>query len=331
MDDVPDKQIDPPNDDNELTEDEYYAQYLEGWLNMEKFELAKLDAQVQPAVVSVPNLAETVAQAKTVLKQYEDFPVVEETEKQAKAARAELNKAKKTVADIRKDIEKQLLGNWPDVKSQLKDVEDTTDETAKMIGSQLKELDEQKKQSKMKMVQTEINKVCDAYNIDQNQIEFDQRWLNKTYPWGDMQDELQQQAEKIQTAMELLAMQADAVKTMAEHHGLESDGYVAMINNGTPLAQVKETIENTVKARELQAQAKKERAESAKQEHEAAVKNATRVGDKLVNPESGEVVEPIQEHVADYRYDMKRLTDKQKHWLDKHFAVWNIEFTSKEL
>ncbi|GEM_PF-2626147 len=30
MDDVPDKQIDPPNDDNELTEDEYYAQYLEG-------------------------------------------------------------------------------------------------------------------------------------------------------------------------------------------------------------------------------------------------------------------------------------------------------------
>ncbi|WP_270621859.1 DUF1351 domain-containing protein [Weissella viridescens] len=298
---------------------------------MEKFELAKLDAQVQPAVVSVPNLAETVAQAKTVLKQYEDFPVVEETEKQAKAARAELNKAKKTVADIRKDIEKQLLGNWPDVKSQLKDVEDTTDETAKMIGSQLKELDEQKKQSKMKMVQTEINKVCDAYNIDQNQIEFDQRWLNKTYPWGDMQDELQQQAEKIQTAMELLAMQADAVKTMAEHHGLESDGYVAMINNGTPLAQVKETIENTVKARELQAQAKKERAESAKQEHEAAVKNATRVGDKLVNPESGEVVEPIQEHVADYRYDMKRLTDKQKHWLDKHFAVWNIEFTSKEL
>ena len=298
---------------------------------MEKFELAKLDAQVQPAVVSVPNLTEMVAQAKAVLKQYEDFPVVEETEKQAKAARAELNKAKKTVADIRKDAEKQLVGNWPDVKEQLKSVEDSADATAKMIGGQLKELDEEKKQSKLKMVQAEINKICETYNIDPEQIEFDQRWLNKTYPWGDMQNELQQQAEKIQTAMALQAMQADAIKTMAETYGLEPDGYVAMINNGTPLAQVKQTVDNTIKARELQAQAKKERAERERVAQEAAIKNATRVGDKLVDADSGEVVEPVKEHVADYRYEIKHLTDAQKQFLDKQFTKWHIEFKSTEL
>lgn len=298
---------------------------------MEKFELAKLDAQVQPAVVSVPNLTEMVAQAKAVLKQYEDFPVVEETEKQAKAARAELNKAKKTVADIRKDAEKQLVGNWPDVKEQLKSVEDSADATAKMIGGQLKELDEEKKQSKLKMVQAEINKICETYNIDSEQIEFDQRWLNKTYPWGDMQNELQQQAEKIKTAMALQAVQADAIKTMAETYGLEPDGYVAMINNGTPLAQVKQTVDNTIKARELQAQAKKERAERERVAQEAAIKNATRVGDKLVDADSGEVVEPVKEHVADYRYEIKHLTDAQKQFLDKQFTKWHIEFKSTEL
>lgn len=298
---------------------------------MEKFELAKLDAQVQPAVVSVPNLTEMVAQAKAVLKQYENFPVVEETEKQAKAARAELNKAKKTVADIRKDAEKQLVGNWPDVKEQLKSVEDSADATAKMIGGQLKELDEEKKQSKLKMVQAEINKICETYNIDPEQIEFDQRWLNKTYPWGDMQNELQQQAEKIQTAMALQAMQADAIKTMAETYGLEPDGYVAMINNGTPLSQVKQTVENTIKARELQAQAKKERAEREHVAQEAAIKNATRVGDKLVDADSGEIVEPVKEHVADYRYEIKHLTDAQKQFLDKQFTKWHIEFKSTEL
>lgn len=298
---------------------------------MEKFELAKLDAQVQPAVVSVPNLTEMVAQAKAVLKQYEDFPVVEETEKQAKAARTELNKAKKTVADIRKDAEKQLVGNWPDVKEQLKSVEDSADATAKMIGGQLKELDEEKKQSKLKMVQAEINKICETYNIDPEQIEFDQRWLNKTYPWGDMQNELQQQAEKIKTAMALQAMQADAIKTMAETYGLEPDGYVAMINNGTPLAQVKQTVDNTIKARELQAQAKKERAERERVAQEAAIKNATRVGDKLVDADSGEVVEPVKEHVADYRYEIKHLTDAQKQFLDKQFTKWHIEFKSTEL
>ncbi|MHA7611564.1 DUF1351 domain-containing protein [Weissella viridescens] len=298
---------------------------------MEKFELAKLDAQVQPAVVSVPNLTEMVAQAKAVLKQYEDFPVVEETEKQAKAARAELNKAKKTVADIRKDAEKQLVGNWPEVKDQLKSVEDSADATAKMIGGQLKELDEEKKQSKLKMVQAEINKICETYNIDPEQIEFDQRWLNKTYPWGDMQNELQQQAEKIQTAMALQAMQADAIKTMAETYGLEPDGYVAMINNGTPLPQVKQTVENTIKARELQAQAKKERAERERVAQEAAIKNATRVGDKMVDADSGEVVEPVKEHVADYRYEIKHLTDAQKQFLDKQFTKWHIEFKSTEL
>lgn len=298
---------------------------------MEKFELAKLDAQVQPAVVSVPNLTEMVAQAKAVLKQYEDFPVVEETEKQAKAARTELNKAKKTVADIRKDAEKQLVGNWPDVKEQLKSVEDSADATAKMIGGQLKELDEEKKQSKLKMVQAEINKICETYNIDPEQIEFDQRWLNKTYPWGDMQNELQQQAEKIQTAMELQAMQADAIKTMAETYGLEPDGYVAMINNGTPLAQVKQTVDNTIKARELQAQAKKERAERERVAQEEAIKNATRVGDKMVDTDSGEIVEPVKEHVADYRYEIKHLTDAQKQFLDKQFTKWHIEFKSTEL
>ena len=298
---------------------------------MEKFELAKLDAQVQPAVVSVPNLTEMVAQARAVLKQYEDFPVVEETEKQAKAARTELNKAKKTVADIRKDAEKQLVGNWPEVKDQLKSVEDSADATAKMIGGQLKELDEEKKQSKLKMVQAEINKICETYNIDPEQIEFDQRWLNKTYPWGDMQNELQQQAEKIQTAMALQAMQADAIKTMAETYGLEPDGYVAMINNGTPLPQVKQTVENTIKARELQAQAKKERAERERAAQEAAIKNATRVGDKLVDADSGEVVEPVKEHVADYRYEIKHLTDAQKQFLDKQFTKWHIEFKSTEL
>ncbi|WP_446002496.1 DUF1351 domain-containing protein [Weissella viridescens] len=298
---------------------------------MEKFELAKLDAQVQPAVVSVPNLTEMVAQAKAVLKQYEDFPVVEETEKQAKAARAELNKAKKTVADIRKDAEKQLVGNWPEVKDQLKSVEDSADATAKMIGGQLKELDEEKKQSKLKMVQAEINKICETYNIDPEQIEFDQRWLNKTYPWGDMQNELQQQAEKIQTAMALQAMQADAIKTMAETYGLEPDGYVAMINNGTPLPQVKQTVENTIKARELQAQAKKERAERERVAQEAVIKNATRVGDKMVDADSGEVVEPVKEHVADYRYEIKHLTDAKKQFLDKQFTKWHIEFKSTEL
>lgn len=298
---------------------------------MEKFELAKLDAQVQPAVVSVPNLTEMVAQAKAVLKQYENFPVVEETEKQAKAARAELNKAKKTVADIRKDAEKQLVGNWPEVKEQLKSVEDSADATAKTIGGQLKELDEEKKQSKLKMVQAEINKICETYNIDPEQIEFGQRWLNKTYPWGDMQNELQQQAEKIQTAMALQAMQADAIKTMAETYGLEPDGYVAMINNGTPLPQVKQTVENTIKARELQAQAKKERAERERVAQEAAIKNATRVGDKMVDADSGEVVEPVKEHVADYRYEIKHLTDAQKQFLDKQFTKWHIEFKSTEL
>lgn len=332
MNEVPDKQLDPPDDDDEsLSDDDYYAKYVEVWISMEKFELAKLDAQVQPAVVSVPNLTEMVAQAKAVLKQYENFPVVEETEKQAKAARAELNKAKKTVADIRKDAEKQLVGNWPEVKEQLKSVEDSADATAKTIGGQLKELDEEKKQSKLKMVQAEINKICETYNIDPEQIEFGQRWLNKTYPWGDMQNELQQQAEKIQTAMALQAMQADAIKTMAETYGLEPDGYVAMINNGTPLPQVKQTVENTIKARELQAQAKKERAERERVAQEAAIKNATRVGDKMVDADSGEVVEPVKEHVADYRYEIKHLTDAQKQFLDKQFTKWHIEFKSTEL
>lgn len=298
---------------------------------MEKFELEKLDAKVQPAVVSVPNLTETVEQAKAVLKQYEDFPVVEETEKQAKAARAELNKAKKTVADIRKNTEKQLLGNWPEIKDQLKSVEETTDETAKMIGGQLKNLDDEKKQSKLRMVQKEINKICMESNVDEKKIELDQRWLNKTYPWGDMQNEINKQIEAIKTEEELLAMQITSVEEYAKTLDLEAEGYVAMLTQGLSLPAVKSTMENAKKRRELEHQARKDREKNEREQQQEAVQKAKRVGNHLVDETSGEIVEPVKEHMADYRYEMKQLTDKQKHFLDMQFKKWGINFTSKEL
>lgn len=90
-------------------------------------------------------------------------------------------------------------------------------------------------------------------------------------------------------------------------------------------------MDNAQKQRELEIQARKEREEAERERQEEALKNAKQVGDHLVDEDSGEIIEQPKEHVADYRYDMHNLTDKQKQFLDKQFKNWHIDYTSKEL
>lgn len=124
---------------------------------------------------------------------YQNYIVTEDTLDDDTKLRAELNKKAKAIDDKRKEIEKLVSAPIKEFKTKCDVLKNLYSDVSSKIDVQIKVFEEKRKESKRKEVNDLINKLSKEKGLNGkyvSQIEFDERYLNKTYEMKDIEKDL---------------------------------------------------------------------------------------------------------------------------------------------
>lgn len=297
-------------------------------------ELTLQQANVKPALVEVPGIDELDKYVDSMLETYKKTPVSPETLAQAKQARTDLNKAYKGLGDTRKKIASQVAGNWPETETRIKEIEKkiqkVSDETLK---PQIDDVIEAEKQSRKQLILSEIEKIASEYGIPAEKIVFDDKWLNKTAKWNETENAVRSQFDVLKQQAELFELQAQQITSHAEQLGIDPvgvSGYIGQLKFKT-LDEVKTTMERDVQQAKAKFEAQKAKEQAEYEARKKRAEEAMKVGERLVDKDTGEIVEPAGPQLRNWQYTFNELTDEQKQFLDKTFNEWGISFSVYEV
>lgn len=241
-----------------------------------------------PAHIEVPNLDDLVAGTDSSLAQYREFPVTEESYDTAKELRTKISNTIKNISSQRKNIEEQVLGNWPDIKNKMMSIEKQGKQASDLLKSQMVPVENERKERRREVVMNDVVSLANEQNVDWLQIQFNEKWLNKTYSRNDMLSEINSQISQIKKDDELRALKISQIEVEAGSVGVSPEPYIAMLAY-RDLADVKSQIHRDVEIKQAKLnEAKRVQEETIKRQQEREA-NAKQVGDKLVD-ENGEVV-----------------------------------------
>lgn len=297
-------------------------------------ELTLQQANVKPALVDVPGIDEVDKYVDSMLETYKKTPVSPETLAQAKQARTDLNKAYKGLSDTRKKIASQVAGNWPETETRIKEIEKkiqkVSDETLK---PQIDDVIEAEKQSRKQLILSEIEKISSEYGMPAENIVFDDKWLNKTAKWNETENAVRSQFDVLKQQAELFELQAQQITSYAEQLGIDPvgvSGYIGQLKFKS-LDEVKASIDRDVQQAKAKFEAQKAKEQAEYEARKKRAEEAMKVGERLVDKNTGEIVEPAGPRLRNWKYTFDKLTDEQKQFLDKTFTEWGISFSAYEV
>lgn len=298
-------------------------------------EIAEMQFNVVPAQVSAPNLDDILNNIEAMLAPYNEVSVDAKTYTVAKKVRTDLNKQIKQISDIRKDTENRILGDWPDIKLKMMEIEKAGKSASEKIKVQLDAVDEQAKIDRRQQIDREIQKIADEYNFAPNAIKFDDRWLNKTAKWKETEAAVRMQFEELKQERELHELRVSQVEVKAKELGIDAGGYIRLLHS-EDLSMVLEKMEQDVKQREAEIQARREAELEQEQRHQEQLAEATQVGDKFVDNDTGEVIpEAIEVPRHDYNLVFRSITSNQANYLynelEKLLKPAGVIFEMKEM
>lgn len=140
-----------------------------------------LSNDVKPQSLRIKNKKEIIEKLEIIMTKYERV-LTEETLKDGKTDRAELNKIKTELETYRKDLKKEIMKPYKEFEEDYNEIIALIDRGLNNLDTQVKVFEEKEKQAKLE----EIIKYFDEKNVDYKElIDFDkvfnEQWLNKTY------------------------------------------------------------------------------------------------------------------------------------------------------
>lgn len=214
---------------------------------------------------------------------FANLVVSEETIKEAKKSRAELNKLKTAIDDKRKAVKKAYTENVRIFENQMNALKDEIIPVIDSIDSKTKELDKIQRQEKADKVQALINEMAPNYGIDSQTIEIEKSWLNKSTTMKKIAEELKDGMLARQARATQLANDTQVITKYAESKGVEPYGWIEQLKQGQDVPYLLSAIDNAVEQKQ-----QAERVEQVKVQEEAT--HQKQVGTNIVDTNSGEVV-----------------------------------------
>lgn len=127
------------------------------------------------------------------VSKYQNYIVTEDTLDDDTKLRAELNKKAKAIDDKRKEIEKLVSAPIKEFKTKCDVLKNLYSDVSSKIDVQIKAFEEKRKETKRKEVNDLISQLSTEKGLNDKyikQIEFDERYLNKTYEMEDIEKDL---------------------------------------------------------------------------------------------------------------------------------------------
>ncbi len=166
--------------------------------------IIKTDLQAFPAVIEY-NHEELKSELSEQLQKYKNIVVTEDSIKEFKADKANLNRLKTALEDKRKEVKKQCLQPYENFEKNIKELIALIEEPIKVIDSQLKEIESKKKEEKAneieKIYYDNIGKFEQLVPLDKI---FHSKWLNTTYKLNDITLEIKEVYSNIENGLQII-------------------------------------------------------------------------------------------------------------------------------
>lgn len=142
------------------------------------------------------NNEELKAEIAEKMRDYTGLVFTEDTIKEAKKDRAALNKLKAAFEDERKRIKRQCMAPYDQFEGQVKELIELIDEPIRLIGAQIKEVEEQKKAQKRKDIEELFKSIGFQLFVTLDKI-WDDKWLNATVPLSRIEEQMKSRMYQI--------------------------------------------------------------------------------------------------------------------------------------
>ncbi len=230
--------------------------------------------EIKPAKVDF-NYKELLDIARHIKAQYENLYFEEGTIRQAKDTAAEIRRIQKSVDDFKKKTKKELTQEVKAFEEQCKQIIAEFQDPLNHITSQLDAFEQKRIESKRKVIENEILILREKSGVDDKfwNLEFNDKWLNKSVGIGQVTQDVLDQISKMVDAqnayinkMELIETYVELANAKYSLNVLLSAEQFKHYAEYKEAADIKEIVFN---AAELQEKQEKLYAERVQQEKEA--------------------------------------------------------------
>lgn len=242
----------------------------------------------KPSELKINNFAELKAKVQNFSDQYKDLVATDESLAGAKSAKAELNKLVKAIDTERKRIKKEYNKPYNDFKLNIDDLQTILKQTIDPISEQIANIETQQRNERANKVRELINEMAPEYGINPDTIEIEHEWTNKTMSQTKLIRTLKDGFTALKHQQESLELNKKLVDEHCKTKGIDSSGWLSQIDQDTDIKQLLISIDRAVEDK-----ARKEQQKKNEQEYEDAIRKSqqTKVEDKTVDQETGEIVD----------------------------------------
>ena len=204
------------------------------------------------------------------VKDYKTIAYTEDSLKDMKADRADLNKLKKAFEDERKRVKKICMEPYTKFEQQVKEITALIDEPIGLIDSQIREIDERRKAAKREEIEELFASIGFQSFVKLDMI-WDEKWLNATVTLPKIEEQMKSRMYQIGTDVVTISKLPEFKFEAMEVYRKTLDMNQA-IQEGQRLADIQkrkleaERMEAERKAREAEEAAKQQTAAEQKEE-----------------------------------------------------------------
>lgn len=270
--------------------------------------------EYQPTKIVINNQDKLERALKAYVNKYSGLVVSEQTLKDDKKVKKELNSLKKQLNSKRIEIHKMFDQPYTDFKASIDGMVSQIDEVVRPIDEGISKFEEQQKQERLEDVKAEIAEMAPNYDIQPDEIEIDDSWLNKSLSRIKRTKAIADNMAYVRDQKRELANNILSITKYADSKDIEPAGWVEQLKQGQDLSYVMQAIDHAAEQKEVEAEQARKQAEYQKSVDEA---NQKKVGNKTIDTNTGEVVKEERSVVLEITGSLQDLYNV-RHFLDDH-------------
>lgn len=269
---------------------------------MNDLTLENLSVNFKPGTIDFPQAEELKQLVAEKLDQTKGLVATDESIKATKASRAEVNKLKKAIGDVRKKYKKAWNVPFELFESTLRSLEKDCDDASQELKLTIDGFEETQKEERKAKVQALIEEMAPNYNVKAEDLPIADKWLLKSTPQKTITQEI---GEQMKTLANLYKERDEIVKKCMKND-LAPARYIEMHKNGMSYIDVANTIESDLIDRENAADLFKQAKQAKTAEQKATMVD---IGDGRLVDENGEVKHELQQVTFTLKGTKQQLDD----------------------
>lgn len=254
---------------------------------MNDLTLENLSVNFKPGTIDFPQAQELKKLVADKLKQTKGLVATDESIKATKASRAEVNKLKKAIGDVRKEYKRAWNAPFELFESTLRALEGDCDSASQELKLTIDGFEEMQREERKAKVQELIEEMAPNYGVKAEDLPIADKWLLKSMSQKTITQEI---GEQMKTLTNLYKERDEIVKKCVKND-LAPARYIEMHKNGMSYIDVANTIESDLIDRENTADLFKQARQAEVAERKADMAD---IGDGRLVDENGEVKQELQ-------------------------------------